>query len=128
MESLTDSVNKRLDHFADLNTPGWDSYSANSIALETIEMAKQFWASVVELLGEGIKAPHVVPCPSGGIQFEWERESVPPSYLEIELFPDGCVEYLYLYKFKETEGEVKPETGMQIMRRFFAGEALSEPV
>lgn len=128
MESLTDRVHKRLDGFAGLNTPGWDSYSASPIAPETIQMAKQFWASVVKELGEGIKAPDVVPCPSGGIQFEWERESVPPSYLEIELFPDGRVEYLYLYRLKEAEGEVKPETGIQIMRRFFAGEVLSEPV
>lgn len=125
MSDLTDRVHKRLDEFASLNAPGWNDPRDKPITPEIIAAAKAFWTTALEHLGPEMQKPAIFPSGAGIIQFEWDRG--PVVTLEIELFPDGHIEFLYLAYEAENdkEGEITEAQAIDLMRRFFAGEVLS---
>lgn len=66
----------------------WDGEGSPRIELASVTKAVEVLcklATAVEPLS------HVSPVPGGGLQLEW---FLPDRYLEIEIFPDGSVEYL----------------------------------
>ena len=66
----------RIDDLT-LLSEGWDGYDGHRVTLKVAEYAKE----VISVIAPLTKlAPHVVPVPNGGIQFEWFG-----SLLEIEL-------------------------------------------
>jgi hypothetical protein len=56
--------------------------------------------------------PRVVPVPGGGLQLEWHEGS---RELELEVLPDGSVEYLAVVSGVMREGRL-PATNMQSVR------------
>ncbi len=66
----------------------WDTYNSPPPSPTAL-------AASIDLLSEidldDLPIPHVAPVPGGGIQFEW---SVDQRELEVEILPDGSVEFL----------------------------------
>lgn len=67
---------------------GWDGRGSPPLS----EPAKAVAAGLVSQIDlESLPTPHVGPVSGGGLQFEWQ---VGPRELEIEVLPDGSIEYL----------------------------------
>ena len=67
---------------------GWDGHGSPPLC----EPAKAVAARLVSGTDlESLPTPHVSPVSGGGVQFEWR---VGPRELEIEVLPDGSIEYL----------------------------------
>lgn len=80
-------VMKRVREIAGLPT-GWDGHGSPALR----EPAKGVAAGLVSGTDlESLPTPHISPVPGGGLQFEWH---VGPRELEIEVLPDGSIEYL----------------------------------
>ncbi len=78
---------KRLFQVAELPAD-WDSYGSPSPSKQAVSMA--IWV-IHAITLDDLPVPNVVPVPGGGIQVEWQcgaRE------LELELLPDGTLEFL----------------------------------
>ncbi len=69
--------------------PGWDSYGARALSLETANDALQLLA---RLQAFGVPRPLLVPTPKGGVQLEWDVDGVE---LELELQPRGPILVMY---------------------------------
>jgi hypothetical protein len=66
----------------------WDSYGSPQLQYGAEAAAAELIASLAFLEPP---LPHVAPVPGGGVQFEWEHGN---KSLEIEVQPDGSMEYL----------------------------------
>jgi hypothetical protein len=69
----------------------WDSYGSPPPTLVAINRSLDILRAIAELNLLDLPAPHVVPVPGGGIQFEC---GVGQRELEFEILPDGSAEYL----------------------------------
>ena len=58
---------------------------------------------LAEILGPEAPVPSIVPTRRGGVQAEWHENGV---YLEIEVDPDGSIEYYFADPGEEAEGSV----------------------
>jgi hypothetical protein len=77
--------------------PNWDSYGSIPPTPQALRGAE----GLLRLLTvEAFPSPQVVPVPGGGVQLEWQ---VGPRGLEVEIRPDGSIEYL------KVEGEFMEE-------------------
>lgn len=77
----------------------WDSYGAEPISAACLQVGILL---IRALLERGAPTPHIVPTPSGGLQFEWflaDRE------LEIEVISPSQLAYFYEDAEGESEGE-----------------------
>lgn len=77
----------------------WDSYGSPSLSRKVAEASINLLKSIEF---DDLATPYVIPVSGGGIQFEW---SVGQRELEIEILPDGSIEYLKI------EGEEHLEEG-----------------
>ena len=81
---------------------GWDSYGSPPIRLEAV-------ARGMGLLGDalwyGAPAPQVCPVPGGGVQLEWQARR---KGLEVEVLPDGSVQFLKDDNGRMDEGPLDP--------------------
>ena len=66
----------------------WDSYGSPPISSVGLTASTRLIAMINP---EDLPVPQVFPVPSGGIQLEW---TVGQRELEIEILPDGMIEYL----------------------------------
>jgi hypothetical protein len=90
----------------------WDSYQSPPISEIAYARARAFLLS----LGANIPSPIIVPVPGGGIQFEWQ---VNRQELEIELHPDGRIEYLRVFADEATDEGPVPSMTDPILRDLF---------
>lgn len=91
----------RISEFARL-PQDWDSHGSNPVTVDALKTALLFISeSPLELIPE----PSVSPVPGGGLGFHWQADG---RDLEIEILPDGRVEYL---KTIQGGGEIKSEEG-----------------
>jgi hypothetical protein len=94
----------RISEFARL-PQDWDSHGSNPVTVDALKMALTFLSeSPLELVPE----PSVSPVPGGGLGFHWQTEG---RDLEIEIHPDGRVEYLRTLRAGE---QIKSEEGTMI--------------
>ncbi|HLX64216.1 MAG TPA: hypothetical protein VKX17_23290 [Planctomycetota bacterium] len=77
---------------------GWDGHDSPPIKTETIEQAERVLAA---LEAESAPAPHICPVAGGGVQLEWQHGG---RELEIEILPDGSVQYLTVHGNDMDEG------------------------
>lgn len=76
-----------LFHVALLPT-NWDSYGSIPPLPKVVKNAERL---LMAIKFEDLPVPHIVPVSGGGIQLEW---SISSRELELEIMPDGSVEYL----------------------------------
>ena len=66
----------------------WDTYGSPP----PTDIAVDVSLDIIDKISiQNLPVPHVVPVPGGGIQFEW---TVPPRELELEILPNGSIEFL----------------------------------
>ena len=94
------SVREQLDELTNLQD-NWDSYGSSAIKREVAAKALE----VISVLSRlRMEKPSVIAVPGGGVQFEWANSS---SELELEIRPNGAVEFLIVDQNKEMrEGPV----------------------
>lgn len=80
-------VGVRLDVIRKL-PPNWDNEGAEPINDRILDVASEL---LRPLRWSGVPVPRIAPVRGGGIQFEWR---VYGRELEVEILPDGSVEYL----------------------------------
>ena len=81
----------------------WDSYGSPRIQQAAVERVVQVLCAAD---GEDPPPPRIVPVSGGGLQIEWAagvRE------LEIEMLPDGSIEFLKVEANEMTEAPLPPE-------------------
>ena len=66
---------------------GWDSYGSPPPSDRALHIAERL---VTAINLEDLPVPYIIPVSGGGIQIEW---NIPPRELELEILPDGSVEY-----------------------------------
>lgn len=77
---------RRLGELAEMPA-NWDSYGAEPIHRLAILHAADM---ALNAFDGATPTPAVVPCPAGGIQFEWHYD---PLHAEIEFLTDGGLEF-----------------------------------
>lgn len=75
----------------------WDSYGSRSIQQAAVNQTNKLLDVFSEL---EMPQPFIVPVPGGGLQFEFQKDK---RELEIEILPDGSLEYFLLTEGEETE-------------------------
>lgn len=89
----------------------WDSYGAHGIQPPAVEGAIQ-----VLVIGDsyGLPSPHIAPVADGGLQVEWSDGA---RFAEVEVRPDGSVEYLiHVAENESAEGSVARDEAGRIVR------------
>ena len=82
----------RIDRLHELKQ-NWDSYGANSVDPNSIEIAKRLVRMFAQVTG--IDCPPVAASPAGYVALSWEwREH--SRELDLEILPDGSLRYSYL--------------------------------
>jgi len=94
----------------------WDSYGSPPPTLEAANTALGLLRGIADLDLKDLAVPFVVPVPGGGLQLEW---TVGRRELELEIMPDGSLEYLKAEDREPLEeGRLEPTTGH--LRSLFA--------
>lgn len=84
-----ESIIDKLTKLSNLR-PNWDTYGAPAVSEYALERAAGFALHFIST--RRVPIPDIVPTPSGGIQFEWHRNSVD---LEIEFGASSEIEVLF---------------------------------
>lgn len=95
------SVSRRLRELS-LYGPNWDSYDSPPPTAKAIQLTTGLllWARIHS---RDMPRPHLVPVSGGGIQLEWQLGS---RELELEVLPDGYVEFLAVNDEDEFTGKI----------------------
>ncbi len=98
----------------------WDGYNSRPIQPATIEQAHSFLFKLVNL---HLPQPDIFPVPGGGIQFEFQSQT---RELEIEILPDGQIEFLTIEDGQMTEGSfhINSSTDLYRLAHWLRGETL----
>jgi hypothetical protein len=81
----------------------WDSYGSPRIQQLAAQRAVQVLSAAAI---EGVRPPQIVPVSGGGLQIEWTSAN---RELEIEILPDGSIEYLIVEAEQTYEGPMPAE-------------------
>jgi hypothetical protein len=86
----------------------WNSYNSPPL---TQEAKAQAYDVLIGLSTKYIPEPSIAPVAGGGVQFAW---TLGPRSLELEVLPDGAIEYLLVYSDKTMrEGRINPEVASE---------------
>lgn len=93
---------------------GWDSYGSRQIQQAAIERVSDVLNTLSCL---NLPLPQIFPVPGGGIQIELRQDG---RELEIEILPDGSIEYLLVLADGEmSEGAIPPASQGELLRLVF---------
>jgi len=96
----------RFEHLG----PNWDSYNSPPLTRDAKSRALQ----VLICLDRQLQAaPLLEPVPGGGDQIEWTSG---PRALELEVLPNGSIEFLRVYEADRMEEGVIPDDRMDYLR------------
>jgi hypothetical protein len=84
----------------------WDSYGSRPIQQAAIEKAADLLAILSKL---GLPPAQIFPVPGGGIQFEFQQDR---RELELEILPDGSIEFLIVTNGDEMREGTIPSVSM----------------
>ena len=108
---MLDQAISRLRELSQL-ADNWDGYGSPRIT----EAAKRSAiALLAELRSYAIPGMHLDGVPGGGLQFEWE---IGPRALEIEILPDGALEYLVAERDDMLEGVLNDPSTLLVLLRW----------
>ena len=82
-----DQLAARLTELADLEQD-WDGYGAMAMSPVALNVASHL---IDNLLGLPLPPPELVPVPNGGVQLEWDGETVE---VDLEIRPDGTAVFV----------------------------------
>ena len=83
--------------------PWWtDNWSSGATRTQSAAIAYML-ETLLEVLDSQAPPPSVVPTWNGGVQVEWHRNGID---LEIEVAPEGYIEYFFKSPNKECEGQI----------------------
>jgi hypothetical protein len=106
-------VARQLSDFAALEH-GWDSYSSPPLTSQAHASA----LLLLRILSEyAVDSPHLAPVSGGGMQFGWYYDV---ERLELEVLPDGSVEYLKVYEDGSMDDGVVVQGHLDELRDHFA--------
>ena len=88
----------------------WDSYGSRPIRPAAIEQAADILAYLSKL---NLPRPQIFPVPGGGIQLEFQQER---RELEIEILPDGSIEFLVVEGGEMREGSIPSGSSGEVYR------------
>lgn len=92
----------------------WDGYGSRALQSAAIEQAANLLACLARL---DLPRPQIVPVPGGGIQLEFQQAG---RELEIEVLPDGAIEFLLVTENGEMrEGAAPASATGEIYRLAF---------
>ncbi len=91
----------RLNELARLQA-NWDGYGSPAVQRAALQTAIRL---LLELAPDEPAEPQIIPVPGGGVQLEWQTAS---RELELEILPQGTVEYLRVEGEHTKEGELPP--------------------
>jgi hypothetical protein len=91
------SAQRKISELAQL-AENWDSYGSRPISQPAIEQAADILACLSNL---DLPNLQIFPVPGGGIQLEFQQDS---RELEIEILPDGSIEFLMVEGGEMREG------------------------
>lgn len=103
------SILEKIQEVAVLK-PNWDGYGAPALDRASIETAIRISEALQDVFE--VHPPHVVPVPTGDVQFEWDREG---KSLEIEI-EDGDTIYFLKWLPSGMESERFPATDTDKIR------------
>jgi hypothetical protein len=79
---------------------GWDGRHSPALRLDAFQAAAKV---LVRVCGQRVALPAIGPVPGGGLQLEWH---IGNRELEIEILPDGSLEFLTAEGVQEEEGSL----------------------
>lgn len=95
----------------------WDRYGSPKIENRAVKTTADLLTNLAKF---GMPKPRIFPVSGGGLQLEWQQNS---RELEIEVLPDGKIEYLKVYEDGEmTEGVINEANVWQLVKWFRANE------
>lgn len=98
----------------------WDSYGSPRIKDISVTTTANL---LIDLAKFGMPKPQIFPVSGGGLQLEWQRNM---RELEIEVLPDGSIEYLKVYEDGEmTEDSIDKTNVWQLVKWFRESEQQS---
>ncbi|OHB75843.1 MAG: hypothetical protein A2Z34_05440 [Planctomycetes bacterium RBG_16_59_8] len=62
-------IDQTMEMHDECSSPGWDGYDAEPLTTESLSSVRRF----LESLPDYIQQPEIVPEPTGGIAFEWDK-------------------------------------------------------
>jgi hypothetical protein len=91
----------------------WDSYGSPRIKDVSVKTTADLLINLAKL---GMPKPYLFPVSGGGLQLEWQQSN---RELEIEVLPDGRIEYLKVYEDgKMTESTIDKMYVWQLVKWF----------
>lgn len=90
--------------------PNWDHEGGGPIEPRILNIASELLAPLASL---GLPVPRIAPVLGGGIQFEWD---VAGKELEVEILPDGTVEFLTADEHGQVEEGRLPDIPIREVR------------
>jgi hypothetical protein len=90
----------------------WDGYGSPRV---TAAAKRSAIALLAELRTYAIPGMHLDAVPGGGVQFEW---AIGPRALEIEILPDGALEYLVAEADAMLEGSLNDPSTLLVLLRW----------
>lgn len=104
------SAQQKISELAQL-PENWDSYGSRPVQQPAIEQAADLVARISKL---ALPDPQIFPVAGGGIQLELQQGQ---RELELEILPDGSIEYLLITEGGEMlEGSIPSSSGGEIYR------------
>jgi hypothetical protein len=104
------SAQQKISELAQLSE-NWDSYGSRPVQQPAIEQAADLVACLSKL---DLPDPQIFPVPGGGIQLELQEGQ---RELELEIMPDGSIEYLLVAEGGEMlEGSIPTSSRGDIYR------------
>ena len=93
------SAQRKISELAQL-AENWDGYGSRPVQQPAIEQAADILACLSNL---DLPNPQIFPVAGGGLQLEFQQD---PRELEIEILPDGSIEFLMLKDGEMREGSI----------------------
>jgi hypothetical protein len=89
----------------------WDGYDSPPLTAGASHTAMELLAAI----GDGLTGVRIAPVSGGGVQFEWH---IGPRELELEILPDGSIQFLIVEGSQMREGDVLTREALEALLRW----------
>jgi hypothetical protein len=89
----------------------WDGYDSPPLTTGASHTAMELLAAI----GDALTGSRIAPVSGGGVQFEWH---IGPRELELEILPDGSIQFLIVAGDQMQEGDVVTRATLEALLRW----------